>query len=55
MKSFMAIRMEEHTIAHILSASQAPPNDMVAVPPGQFSDFLIAERTETALLFPERE
>lgn len=28
---------------------------MVVVPPSEFGDLLMAERTETVLLFPERE
>ena len=53
MKSFVAIGMEENSVVCFVSAASTSPDDMVAVPPRQFGDFSVAERTEAVLLFPE--
>src|SRR6266516_8169626 len=53
MESFVTIWMEEHAISHFISASLTSPNHVVTVPPCEFGDFLVAERAEAALLFPE--
>ena len=54
-KFFVAFWMKQDTIFLCITASLTPPNDMVAVPPRQFGDFLVAEWTEAILLFPEEE
>ena len=49
----MAIWMEKYPVVCFISASPTSPDDMVTVPPCQFGDFPVAERADTALLFPE--
>jgi hypothetical protein len=47
--------MEENSVICFVSAALTSPDDMVAMPPCQFGNFLVAEWAEAALLFPEME
>jgi len=55
MESFMAIGMQEHAVLCFISSPETSPDDVMAMPSGQFGDFPSAERAEAALLFPEME
>lgn len=49
----MAVRVEQHTVFCLISTTKTAPYNMVVMPPRKLSDFLVAERAETVLLFPE--
>jgi len=49
----MAVRVEEHTVVCIVSAASGSPDDVMIVPTRETSDFLVADRANPILLFPE--
>jgi hypothetical protein len=49
----MAVGMQEHTVVCRIATSIRPPDDMMVMPSRQSGDLLVADRTETVLLFPE--
>jgi hypothetical protein len=51
----VAIGVYKHAVCCIIAATIDPPDDVMAMPPGQFGDFLVTERAESLLLFPEVE
>ncbi len=51
----MAFWVEKDAVLCSILAPQTSPDDVVAVPPRQFGDFLVTEWTEAALLSPEGE
>ncbi len=49
----MTLRMEEQTVLGCIRATMRSPNNVVVVPPSEFGDFLVADRTEAVLFLPE--
>ncbi len=49
----MAVRVELHPVLSSICPSIYPSDDMVIVPSRQFGNLLVADWTETVLLFPE--
>ena len=51
----MAGGVKEHSVFCMLCTSFAPPDEMMAVPPGNLGDALVAQQTEPVLFLPERQ
>src|SRR5258708_5868010 len=51
----MAGRVKEYAGFCMVCASSAPPDQMVAVPPGNLGDSLVAQRADPVLFLPERQ
>ena len=51
----MAVRMHQHAVLDRILAPMGSPHDMVVVLPRHRGDFLVANRTDTALLLPEQQ
>ena len=49
----VTLRMEEQTVLGRIRAAMRSPNKVVVVPSREFGDFLVADRTEAVLFFPE--
>src|SRR6266487_1484789 len=49
----MALRVEQHTVFCPVRATFCSPSDVMVVPSGQLGDFLVAQRADTPLFFPE--
>ena len=51
----MAIGVEQHSVCSSICPTVYQTHDVVVVPPRQFGDLLVADRTKTFLFFPKRE
>src|SRR5436309_4089568 len=51
----MAGGVKEHSVFFLVCTSSAPPDQMMAVPPGNLGDALVAQRTDPVLFLPERQ
>ncbi len=49
----MAIGMEEDAIFGPVRAAIRSPHQVMIVPPSKFGDFLVADRAEAVLFFPQ--
>ncbi len=49
----VAVGVEKNTIFKLVGATLGSPNQVMIVPPGQVSDFLVADRAEAILFFPQ--
>jgi hypothetical protein len=49
----VAVGMEQHAVGNAVRPALSSPNQVVAVPAREFGDFLLTQRTDTVLLFPE--
>ena len=49
----MAIGVQEYAVFCLVAAAIDSPDDVMAMPPRQFGDFLVTERAESLLLFPK--
>lgn len=49
----MADGMQQHPVFELVSAPFGSPHLVVVVPPRQFGNLLVTERTESMLAFPE--
>src|SRR5688572_27423529 len=49
----MAIGVQQDTVLCAIRSTTSSPNDMMAVPPRQFGEFLVADRADPALCLPE--
>jgi hypothetical protein len=47
--------VEKHSVFRPVCAAHHSPHDMMVVPSRDFCDFLLADRTNSILLFPEME
>ncbi len=54
-KLLMTIRMEEHSVFVNVRAAEGTLKKVMVVPSGDLGDFLLAQRTNTMLFFPEAE
>jgi hypothetical protein len=49
----VTIGVQEHSVRCRLTTPMGPPDDMMVMPSRQSGDLLVADRTETLLLFPQ--
>lgn len=45
--------MEKNTVFGVVRAAIGSPNDVMVMPARQLGDFLVADRTQAVLFFPE--
>ena len=49
----VAVGVQEDTVVHGILAPMRAPDHMMVVPSGESGDLLVANRTETVLMFPQ--
>src|ERR671922_1437925 len=49
----VAVGVQEDTVLRGISAPMPPPDNMMVVPSCESGDLLVADRTETVLVFPQ--